>query len=99
MSVALEASQPIMSIREMVGKAVEIRVENVTKQIREKAEAEYAKIFKECEDAGHKPLCPEDEAEIKRDMINQYLYYRGYCDGMHLVAHVMNQCAIGVQED
>ena len=84
MSVATK-DLSIMTLREMFGKTVEFRVEGVGKQIREAAEAKYVKTYKECEDAGDSyPLCPETEAEIKKEFTDEYIYYRGFQDGVRL---------------
>ncbi len=95
----MAVTKEVMSIREVIGKAVEIRVKNVTKQIRVAANAAYAKAYKECEVAGNsRPLSPEEEAEVKEDFTDQYIYYTGYRDGIVLSAHVMGECAKGVED-
>jgi sarcosine oxidase delta subunit len=93
------ATEDVRSLKEMFGKAVEIRVENVSKQVREVAEAAYTKAYKECEAAGDSLLSSEeDEAEVKQEFTDQFIYYRGFRDGVRLSAHVLGECVKGVDD-
>ncbi len=97
-----EDKREFMPIDELFGNAVELRVTMQSKHISQAAEKEYIEAYKYLLEEDQIPL-PHDEteakkeAEVMKDFTDQYIYRRGFHDGIFMVMRILNTCGTKLQ--